>query len=74
MVVEFKNITDAKVSDTFREALTKYPISHSYLIEFRQQKTKASTMQARPVFNLKSFLFGFSHYRININKQVRNQK
>ncbi len=73
MLVESKNITDAKVSDTFREALAKYPILHSYLIELRQHKIKASTMQARPVFNLKSFLFGFSHYRININKQVRNQ-
>lgn len=74
MLVKFTNIVDAKISDTFQEALAKYPILHAYQIELKQQKIKASTMQARPVFDLKSLLFGFSHYRITLNEQVRNQK
>jgi hypothetical protein len=77
MLVEFKNITDAKVSDTFREALAKYPILHSYLIELRQQKIKASTMQARPVLThsrIRCLLSGFHHKKNRYEGRENNRE
>ena len=70
--IHFKNVTDQRIKDSFIDVYDAYGSIDEYDITLVQTKIKASTMQAQPIFNLKSVFTGVKKYRIKLALYVKD--
>lgn len=72
MNITFKNIQDQKIKDCFMEVFNRYETLHQYDITLVQKRIKSSTMQAQPIFSLKSLFTGVKRYQIKLALYVKD--
>lgn len=72
MKVKVKNIKSEKIINAFKKVLDRYQPLQNYEITLVQDEIKESTMQAQPVYSLKTLFRGVKSYQIKIAEFVRD--
>lgn len=68
------NCSHERLKKIFLNTVQHYALDDVHEIRLVGKKLKGSTMQAQPVFNLKSLFSGISIYRIRFSKHVRGSR
>lgn len=70
-VFQIKKGNARRLHELFKIAMEPYEFDSHTKIRVQRTKLKGSTMQAQPIFTLKSFFSGLNTYRIRVSKFVR---
>ncbi len=65
------NLKDERIKTLFIKALSSYDFDKNTNIRLVKTSIKGSTMQAQPIFQIKSLLNGLTTYRIRLSEYVR---
>ncbi len=74
MKVNFKNVEDEKIKESFLEVLRRYEILHDYEITLEQRYLKRSTMQAQPILGVRGLFGGVKKYKIVLATFVKDSE
>ncbi|NJB81841.1 hypothetical protein [Wenyingzhuangia aestuarii] len=72
MNVQFINITEDHVKNSFLEVYKKYDDLHAYKITVIQKRIGATTMKAQPIITFKNLCKGTKEYRIVIGEFLKD--
>ncbi|MBK6264434.1 hypothetical protein JKA74_05245 [Marivirga sp. S37H4] len=72
MKVNFINVTDDRIKESFMKVMKRYKPLHDYEITLNQERIKESTMQAQPLINFRNLFTGIKSYQIKLGVYVRD--
>ncbi|MEQ8239980.1 MAG: hypothetical protein RIA69_12250 [Cyclobacteriaceae bacterium] len=72
MTVYFKGIENDKIRASFLKVLSRFQALHPYEITLTKKRLETSTMQAQPLFSLRSLFGGARKYEIKLAKYVKD--
>lgn len=68
--INFVNIDDALIRNTFIEVFAEYDKLHEYEMTLIQEDLKNSTMQAQPIIGLGNLFTGKKRYKVQLDETV----
>ncbi|MFT6998573.1 MAG: hypothetical protein ACJAQ4_002335 [Cryomorphaceae bacterium] len=68
--INFVNIDDAVIRNTFIEVFAEYDKLHEYDMTLIQEELKNSTMQAQPIIGIANLFTGKKRYKVQLAKSV----